>query len=253
MSTDHDNGTRTTKLAPTEGVIAEVRGAIERGDLKPGDRLPPERDLARRFGVSRPTVRSALKALSAMGVMQARRGAGTFITAGPPALDSGALRYLAALHGFTRRQMFEARMALEVAVAGYAAERAGPERLIGISDETTAMFASLDNPRAFLEHDIQFHRAVAAAAGNPVLAAVVEMVSATFLEARRDRIEFAQDLKPTADEHRAIYLAIRAGEPERARQAMLDHLQRAERAQTEEEVTGALPAGHLAPPARPAP
>ena len=160
-----------------------------------------------RFGVSRPTVRSAIKTLAAMGIVQARQGAGTFITAGPPTLDSGPLSYLAALHGFTRSQMFEARIALEVVVAGFAAERATPTTLITVSDETTAMFASLDDPPAFLVHDIQFHKAVASAAGNPVLAAMVDMVSDIFLQVRRDRIQFAKDLKPAADEHRAIYLA----------------------------------------------
>jgi GntR family transcriptional repressor for pyruvate dehydrogenase complex len=235
-----------SRAGATERVVAEVRAAIERGDLKAGDRLAPERELAARYGVSRPTVRSALKALAAMGIVHARQGAGTFITAGPPTLDSRPLTYLAALHGFTRRQMFEARMALEVAVAGYAAERATPDTLIHISDETTAMFASLDEPLAFLAHDIQFHRAIAAAAGNPVLAAMVDMVSAIFQQARRDRIQFARDLRSTAEEHRAIYLALRAGDPERARQAMLDHLRRADRSQTEEEAEAGLAAAAAA-------
>ena len=220
---------------PTERVIAYLRGAIERGELKAGDQLPPERELAQRFGVSRPTVRSVLRTLAAMGVVQIRQGAGTFMTAGPPTLDSGPLAYLAAVHGFTRRQMFEARMSLEVTVASLAAERAGAESLIPISEETTAMFASLDRPDAFLDHDIQFHRAVAAAAGNPVLAAMVDMVSAMFHRVRRRSIGHATDLRIAAEEHRGIYLAIRANDAARARQAMMDHLRRAESAQVAEE------------------
>ena len=81
-----------------------------------------------------------------MGVVQIRQGAGTFITGGPPVLASEPLRFLAALHGFSRAQMFEARLVLEVAVAGLAAERAAPDKLMVISDETTGMFASLDEP-----------------------------------------------------------------------------------------------------------
>ena len=191
---------------PTERVIAYLRGAIERGELKTGDQLPPERELAQRFGVSRPTVRSVLKTLAAMGVVQIRQGAGTFMTAGPPTLDSAPLSYLAALHGFTRRQMFEARLALETTVAALAAERANPDTLIAISEATTAMFASLDQPSLFLDCDIQFHRAVAAAAGNPVLAAMVDMVAAVFQHVRSRTITHATDLKIAADEHRAIYL-----------------------------------------------
>jgi GntR family transcriptional repressor for pyruvate dehydrogenase complex len=232
---------------PTERVIGYLRGAIERGELKAGDQLPPERELAQRFSVSRPTVRSVLRTLAAMGVVQIRQGAGTFMTTGPPTLDSGPLAYLAALHGITRRQMFEARMSLEVAVSSLAAERANAESLIPVSEATTAMFASLDRPNAFLDHDIQFHRAVAAAAGNPVLAAMVDMVSAMFLRIRRRSIGHATDLRIAAEEHRAIYLAIRAGDPARARKAMADHLQRAEKAQVaEDEVpeppTGVVPA-----------
>lgn len=224
------------KPAATEVVVLHVRGAIERGALKSGDRLPPEREFARALGVSRPSVRTGLKTLAAMGVVRIRQGAGTFITAGPPALDSEPLSLLAALHGFTRHQMFEARLVLEVAVAGLAAERASPDTLIPISDETTAMFASMDNPDAFLLHDIHFHRAVAAASGNPVLASLVEMVSSLFHQLRRDTIRGARDLKEAADEHRAIYQALRARSAERARLAMADHLHRAERTQAMEEL-----------------
>jgi GntR family transcriptional repressor for pyruvate dehydrogenase complex len=235
MFTEEREATSDTPAGPTERVIGYLRGAIERGELKAGDQLPPERELALRFGVSRPTVRSVLRTLAAMGVVHIRQGAGTFMTAGPPTLDSGPLAYLAALHGFTRRQMFEARMALEVTVASLAAERANAETLIPISEATTAMFASLDKPDAFLEDDIQFHRAVAAAAGNPVLAAMVDMVASMFRRVRRRSIALATDLKVAAEEHRAIYLAIRANDPARARQAMLDHLRRAELAQVAED------------------
>src|SRR3954471_10269390 len=160
-------------MKPTDGVTAEivvrhVRGLIERGELRPGDRLPPERELAVQLGVSRPSVRAGLRSLAAIGVLQTRHGAGTFITDGPPTLDSESLSFLAALHGFSRDEMFEARRALEVGVAGMAASRAKPHDVAAISDEVTSMFAALENPQKFLVHDIRFHRAVAAASGNPI-------------------------------------------------------------------------------------
>jgi len=235
MSLQPEDSIPVPSAGPTERVIAYLKGAIERGELKAGDQLPPERELAQRFGVSRPTVRSVLKTLSAMGVVQIRQGAGTFMTAGPPTLDSAPLSYLAALHGFTRQQMFEARIALEVTVASLAAERATADTLIAISEATTAMFASLDQPDLFLDYDIQFHRAIAAAARNPVLAAMVDMVSAMFLHVRRQTIGHATDLKIAADEHRAIYLAIRANDAATAREAMSSHLRRAESAQVAED------------------
>jgi GntR family transcriptional repressor for pyruvate dehydrogenase complex len=216
-------------------VVNHVRALIEHGQLQPGDRLPPERDLAAELKVSRPSVRAGLRSLATMGVVRARHGAGTFITAGPPALDTQPLSFLAALHGFTRKQMFEARLALEVAVAGLAAESAAPEQMILIGDEATEMFARFDDPQAFLVHDIQFHRAVGLASGNPILASLVEMVSALFLEQRRRTISQAHDLREAAEEHRVIYLAIRAHDPERARRSMSDHLLRAWQRQEAEE------------------
>lgn len=86
----------------TERVVLHLEHLIINGDLKPGDRLPAERELARQVGVSRPSVRAGLRSLAALGVVESRHGAGTFITAGPPRLSSGPLSLMAALHGFTR-------------------------------------------------------------------------------------------------------------------------------------------------------
>lgn len=228
---------------PFEGVAAElvvahVRDLIERRALGPGDRLPAERELALRVGVSRPSVRAGLRALSAMGVVQSRHGAGTFIRGGPPSLGSEPLSFLAALHGFTRDEMFEARRVLEVGVAGLAAERASGDQLAAISEEITGMYASMDDPQAFLVHDIRFHRAVALAAGNPILASLVEMVSELFYEHRRQTVEQGRDLKEAADLHRGIYHALRTRDPERARRAMDGHLSLARDRQASEAGVG---------------
>jgi len=231
------------KVTAAELVVVRVRQMIDRGEVRSGDRLPPERELALQVGVSRPSVRSGLKSLAAMGVVRIRQGAGTFITGGPPALDSQPLSFLAALHGFTRVQMFEARLVLEVAVAGLAAERAAPEKVIAISDEITGMFASLDAPDRFLEHDIRFHQAVAATSDNPILVSIVEMISTLFREFRRTSIGRARDLKQSAEEHRLIYQAIRARNPERARRAMDEHLQRSLRTQALEDANQAPASG----------
>jgi GntR family transcriptional regulator, transcriptional repressor for pyruvate dehydrogenase complex len=214
-----------------ELVVQHVRGLIERGELRPGDRLPAERELAVQLGVSRPSVRAGLRSLSAIGVLQTRHGAGTFITDGPPTLGSEPLSFLAALHGFTRDEMFEARRALEVGVAGLAAERANDEQIATIAEEITGMFAALDDPQTFLIHDIRFHRSVAEASGNPILASLVEMVSALFYEQRRKTAQHGRDLKESAHLHRAIYHAIRAHDPKRASAAMSEHLSVAQQSQ----------------------
>ena len=212
---------------------------LDRGELKSGDRLPAERELAHHLGVSRPSLRAGLRSLAVMGVVQIRPGAGSFIAEGPPALGIDALSFQAALHGFTRVQMFEARLVLEVAAAGMAAERATSERLVALSDETTGMFASMDDRQAFLLHDIAFHRAVASACGNPILCSLVDMVSELFRQLRRQTIGRAHDLRDAAEEHRRIYLAIRAHDPERARRTMSEHLMRAEHSQSTEDTEAA--------------
>jgi GntR family transcriptional repressor for pyruvate dehydrogenase complex len=227
-----------------ELVVQHVRGLIERGELRPGDRLPAERELAVQLGVSRPSVRAGLRSLSAIGVLQTRHGAGTFITDGPPTLGSEPLSFLAALHGFTRDEMFEARRALEVGVAGLAAERANDEQIATIAEEITGMFAALDDPQTFLIHDIRFHRSVAEASGNPILASLVEMVSALFYEQRRKTAQHGRDLKESAHLHRAIYHAIRAHDPKRASAAMSEHLSVAQQSQALE---SPLPEGRPAP------
>ena len=185
----------------TEQVVAHIRHLIEQGQLRPGDRLPAERDLASQIGVSRPTVRVGLSALATMGVVQSRHGSGTYIPEGPPMLGSEPLSLLAALHGFTREEMYEARRLLEVGAAGMAAERATPDQLATIADEVSNLFAALDDPLRFLVHDITFHRAVAAASGNPIVAALVEMVSALYYKRRRQTARRAsgRDLREAAE------------------------------------------------------
>jgi GntR family transcriptional repressor for pyruvate dehydrogenase complex len=230
-------------LQSADQVVRHIALLIERGALRPGDRLAPERELAQELGVSRPTVRAGLHALAAMGVTESRQGAGTFITGGPPRLGAGPLSFLAALHGFTRDQIFEARKVLEVGAAGLAAERGLADRLAPMAEEVTGMFATLTEPQTFLVHDVRFHRAIAAAADNPVLLALVEMISSLVYEQRRMTVERAIDLKESAEMHRRIYQAIRDRDPERARLEMTRHLALARTAQASEELE--LPAGVL--------
>src|SRR5262245_23275702 len=125
----------------SEEVVRQIRDMIQRNDLNLGDRLPPERDLAKLLGVSRPTLRAGIRSLVALGVLQSRQGAGTFVVEADdsPALDVSPLQMMAALHGFTTAEMFEARLSLEMTIAGLAAERASGDELVTISEEITGM------------------------------------------------------------------------------------------------------------------
>jgi GntR family transcriptional regulator, transcriptional repressor for pyruvate dehydrogenase complex len=218
-----------------ELVVRHVRDLIVRRKFRPGQRLPTERELVREIGVSRTSVRAGLQALAAKGLLVIRHGSGTFVADGPPALDHEPLSLLAALHGFTRKQMFEARRTLEVSIARMAGERATAEHLAAISDAVTGMFAACEDPQAFLVEDIRFHAAVGAASRNPILASVVEMISALFYEQRRKTADRRRDLRPVAEGHWQIYQAIRDREPGRAAHLMSEHLISAERDQQAEE------------------
>ncbi len=249
MSPQHETAPLDTRTA-RDRVVEHVRQLIERGAMKPGDRLPSERDLAGELGVSRPSVRSGLEALEAMGVVVSRRGAGTFIADGPPDLGIEPLSLLATLHGFTPNEMFEARLVLEVGIAGLAAAHADAEHLAAMAEEVTEMFASLEDAAAYLVHDVRFHRTIAAGCGNRVLAALMEMVSAQFYELRRQTVERARDLRESAEMHRRIYRTIRSHNVEAARSEMTEHLRQAQHAQNLER--GSEPGGPAAggPPSR---
>jgi GntR family transcriptional repressor for pyruvate dehydrogenase complex len=203
-----------------------VRGLIESGALHAGDRLPTERELAARLGVSRPTVRSALRSLTKLGIVRSRRGSGTFITDGPPVVASEPLSFLAALHGFTRSEMYEVRRILEVGAAGLAAERATADHISKMADEVAGMFAALDDPHGFLSHDIRFHRTIGVASGNPIVASLAEVVSGMYYEQRQETARNAsdRDMREAVEAHRRIYQAIRARDVLQARDAMNQHL-----------------------------
>src|SRR5437764_4131059 len=159
----------------SEEVVTQLRGMIHRGDLRSGDRLSPERDLARLLGVSRPTLRAGIRSLSAVGVLESRQGAGTFVVKDDesPALDSSSLSLMASLHGFTSKEMFEARRALEMSIVGLAAVLAKGYQLASLAEEMAGRYASLDAPEEYLLHDMSFHQMVAAASGNRLLTALM--------------------------------------------------------------------------------
>src|SRR6187399_2910421 len=135
-----------------EEVVTRLRDMIHSGELTAGDRLPPERDLAKLLGVSRPTLRAGIRSLATVGILMSRQGAGTFVTEveESPTLDSSSLKLMAALHGFTSDEMFEARLSLEMSIAAFAAERATSEQMTQMAEEVAGMYASLDDPEQYL-------------------------------------------------------------------------------------------------------
>ena len=218
-----------------EQVVDQIREMIRQGKLKPGDRLPSERELAKRLGISRASLRHGLRFLAAIGVLNSRHGSGTYIAPGPPVLKSESLQALADLHRFSYDDMFEARNVLECALAELAAMNAKDEHLALMAEEIVEMYATLDEPQEYLVHDIRFHRAVAAASGNQILSALMNMVSTAMYESRRETVERATDLKQSAELHRRIYRLIRARKSREAAAAMNEHLTLAQKAFTSEQ------------------
>jgi GntR family transcriptional regulator, transcriptional repressor for pyruvate dehydrogenase complex len=230
---DHTAAPSETHLATQ--VVNHVREMIERGELRPGDKIPPEREFARTLKISRASLRTGIGYLAAMGVMKIRHGVGTFVADGPPELGTSSLGLIGALHGFQSWHMFEARMLLECSLAALAAERGKREHLTSLAEEVAELYATVDDPAEYLIHDVRFHRTIAQASGNPILAALMETITASLYDKRRKTVEHAHDLKDSAEMHREIYRAIRAKDAAAARTAMERHLQMAQRAQDTED------------------
>lgn len=207
-----------------EAVAHELLVLLLGGHYAAGERLPSERQLAARFGVSRPTVREALSILESRGLVVTRKGSGTFVAAGE-ALDgaSGAARDVRAA------ELMETRLLLEVAIVRLAAKRArsSPERLEEVRAGVEALERAAHAERPPLVLDREFHRAVARLTGNEYLLGLVEPMWETMGEVLAGTLPerwSAEHTRRTAAEHRAVYEALLAGDAELAAFAMERHL-----------------------------
>ncbi|MGQ9502645.1 MAG: FadR/GntR family transcriptional regulator [Anaerolineae bacterium] len=207
-------------------VTGQVEQLIIKGELRPGDRLPPERELARQFGVSRTVVREAVRSLVAKGLLEVRPGSGTLVRS--PSADAVAQSLMMFLRAgrpeFDCEKVMEIRRVLEVANAGFAAQRRTSEDLEEMErilrDASTL---SYDRYR-FAELDVAFHAAVARATHNELLSLLLDSVADILLTWR----QFTFDVPGTPERavmyHRAIYEQIKCGDVDGARQAMSEHL-----------------------------
>jgi len=210
-----------------EQLAQELEKLLREKVWEPGAQLPPERELALRFGVSRASVRDALRILELHGWLEIRQGEGTRVASEAQGF-SGRLR--ARLHEpVFIGELFELRRILEPAVAALAAQRVqdpGLEKLEGLLQEQQAASQDLHK---FLELDLGFHRALAEAAQNGLLAELLQLLG---VELRQTRLlATARRFRPalTLREHRRILKAIQERDPEGARAAMLAHLSTVER------------------------
>lgn len=218
----------------SQQVADHILGRIDRGELRPGDRLPGERDLAASLGISRVPLREAISALCVLGILEKRQGNGTYVAAFSPRTLGRILRTCAMLDDDLSGNLFEARMAVEGTAVRLAAQNAAPEDLQAVARRLAEMEQAVPayvrgemELADMLALDDLFHLQCAAASHNQFYIQFVNIVHAAgsdlgLFEAvyGRDREKYYESLR----DHRAILDAISAGDGPRAEAAMADHI-----------------------------
>ncbi|MGH3252556.1 MAG: FadR/GntR family transcriptional regulator [Trebonia sp.] len=231
-----------------EQILLQIEEAIVSGGLKPGDRLPPERDLAQTFGVSRASVREALRVLEMFGVIVARRGtgpdAGSIVaTSAQNGLES-ALRLHVGLLRIPTRDMVEVRAALEQQAARRAAERMDDKMTTRLHEIVTGM-RTATGIAEFNEFDTEFHVEIARVSGNALLPVLMEALRGTMRRAMLEGFGRLADWRTERDhlvgEHERMIGFIEARDVEAAGAAMQDHVVRFYRHVMEPEAAGRAP------------
>lgn len=211
-----------------EQIVDQISQQIAQGHLKPGDRLPSERELVERFKVSRASIREALSALVMMGLVEVRSGEGTYIRRVNAESVVTPLAWMLVIEKNTDLELYESRKIIEVQAAGLAAERAN-------IDDFNDMFEALETMRKNLklhhlgeEPDHNFHYAIAKAAHNKILLRLMTTLSDTLrksLKSNRSKIfEHEDSPQKLFNEHFQIYEAIKNRDVEKAQKLMMDHL-----------------------------
>ncbi|WP_426245806.1 FadR/GntR family transcriptional regulator [Nocardioides sp. LHG3406-4] len=205
-----------------EQVAEQITTWIAQNGLGTGDRLPPERELASRLGVSRATLSQALVALEVIGVVAVRHGDGTVVT-GPPK----ASRIVDAIRAHADRlpEIIETRDALETKIAALAAARRTDEDLARIHDALQVMEHDIDAGGRGVEGDERFHGAVTAAAHSLLLARLMDEIGDLIKESRIESLSQPGRPRDSLASHRAIADAIGAGDPAAAAAAMHSHVE----------------------------
>ncbi len=218
------------KRAISDEIVDQLVSLISRNELKPGERLPPERDLCRQFGVGRTSLREALKSLATLGIIEGRVGEGTFISRDSSRHLERTLQWGLLLDDKGIEDLIETRLMLECQTADAAATRAQKQDLLDIRQAVDRLESSLGDQSLFLEQDLAFHLAIAKATGNTIL---YNMLSLTRNYLQQWIVQSLDD--PTSpdgsrraqlslQEHREILEAIEAADQNLSRQRMHAHL-----------------------------
>ncbi len=212
-------------MALTDEAIEKIKDLIVTGKLRPGDRLPKEPVLAGRLGLSRNSLREAVRALALVRVLDVRQGDGTYVTSLEPELLLDAMKFVLEFHrDKTLLQLLEVRRILEPAAVAMAAVQMSDEEIAGLG--VTLEKATLDTPvDAFVQADIEFHRHLASGSGNQVLCSIIEGLVAPTTRARVWRgLTQEHALERSLMEHRMMYNAVAERNAELARSWATIHI-----------------------------
>ena len=224
---EHIKTFRPVRLArASDEVIQQIKALIFSGRLAPGDQLPSEKDLTEQFGLSRITVRDALRVLESAGLIEIRVGArgGAFVAKPSAERVSESLTNLLRLQQITLQELIEARLVVEPQVASLAARRATAADIEAMAQAIAHARAGrrVGDPR-FMPHSVAFHLALAEAAKNQVLLSTVNSFRTPFHEALAALPADDMAERAIAD-HQQILDAITAQDGERAQRVMHDHI-----------------------------
>jgi GntR family transcriptional repressor for pyruvate dehydrogenase complex len=207
-----------------EEIVRQVKQLIAEGRLKTGDRLPPERELAEKFVVSRTSVREALRALESLSLIEIRPGEGTFVREVSVDALVGPLALMMTSQREAIGELFEARRVLEPAIAALAASRATPDEVQEMERILESQAREVAAGRTGLAEDAAFHTAVGAAAHNRAITRIVHAIMDLLTQSREESLNTPGRPTRSHQDHRRILQAIAKRNPSAARQAMLDHL-----------------------------
>lgn len=216
--------TISAKQDITARLITAFKEMIGDGSVTPGQRLPPERDLAESFGVARSSLRQALKVLEIMGVISQRVGDGTYLNTGAAAILGEPMEFLILLDGITFHELMEARLIVEPELTARAAERATAEDISELRGVLTAMEQARGDHSRFVAEDLLFHNTIFRIAANRVCGLMFTVVHQS-LAKLMDLTSQVVPKEHTLALHRRIFHAIRKRDPEDARRRMTEHLE----------------------------
>ncbi len=206
----------------TAKILEKIKRLIATGAVTPGEKFPPERELAKEFGVNRASLRQAMKVLEIMGVLTPRVGDGTYLSSSAELTLKEPLDFLVLLDDLSHHELFETRMIVEPELAARAAQRATAEDLIGLRKAIIAMEHCRTNQER-LDADIAFHECIFRASGNRICHLVFRVIHRNLLTSM-SQLSRRVPLDRPLTYHKRIYEAIQNRDSEGARRQMLDHI-----------------------------